>query len=86
MANASSGTVHYVDTTATTLNNGGKVYIQSVKYIGAATGTAGITSDGKTIWEEAGTANVHNECEMVVDNVVVNVTNGAKVYVYTARR
>jgi len=88
MANATSGSVIFVDTTA--YQGVGKAYITAIKYIGAASGTAAIktgSSGGTTVWEESGTPNVFNGgLDIAVDDIHVVLTNSAKVYVYLARR
>lgn len=86
MANSQEGNVIYCDTTATFAN---AVEICSIKYIGAASGTAAITSasGSKNIWEEAGTANVYNaEVDLFIPGgVTVTLANSAKVYLYLRR-
>jgi hypothetical protein len=88
MANATTGSVIYVDTTA--YQGVGKVYITAIKYIGSASGTAEIktgNASGTSIWAESGTTNVFNgELEIVADDIHVILANGAKVYIYLARR
>ena len=84
MANHRSANVIFVDTSAAFTI---PATICSVKYIGNTSGTAAIRADasasGSILWEESGTANLFNEVE-IRDNVgiYVEVSNGAKVYVY----
>ena len=86
MANTRVNNVIYVDTTGYTL--AGPLTIESVKYIGASSGTALITAgtggSGSRIWEEAGTNNQAAEevCIRADDGIHVAVTNSAKVYIY----
>ena len=54
MANTRTGNVIYVDTTASFE----KAIIRAVKYIGNASGTAVISNNSKTIWQESGTNNL----------------------------
>lgn len=85
MANARTGNVIFVDTTGFTLEQ--TLVIGSVKYLGAATGTAtitaGISGSGQVIWKESGTANLSAEeiCAKV-DGIHVAVTNSAQVLIY----
>jgi len=85
MANARKGNVIFVDTTGYTLDQ--TVVIGSVKYIGAATGTAVITDgtsgSGMTVWKESGTANLTvDEICAKVDGFHVAVANSAQVIIY----
>lgn len=85
MANVREGNCQFVDTSAafTDIKN-----IKSIKYIGAASGTATIkgggTSSGDVMWEESGSTNTWNDdlglrdCE----GIYVTLTNSAKVYIY----
>lgn len=88
MANATSGSVIYVDTTA--YQAVGKAYITAIKYIGNTSGTAQIktgSSSGTSVWEESGANNVWNGgLDIAVDDMHVILTNSAKVYIYLARR
>lgn len=85
MANARTGNVIYVDTTAYTLDQ--TVTIRAVKYIGASSGTATITAGtagtGQVIWKDAGTANLAaDEICARVDGFHVALTNSAVVIIY----
>lgn len=87
MANAYSANVVFVDTDATALPYAKRIC--GIKYIGNASGTLTIKSNGatggKVIWEESGATNVYNQVEIVDTlGVFVNLTNGAKVYLYLA--
>lgn len=85
MANHREGNVIYVDTSAafTDVRN-----VCSIKYIGAASGTATLKGDasasGALLWQEAGTANVFDsDIEIRSDEgVYVTLTNSAVVYLY----
>jgi hypothetical protein len=84
MANTRSNNVIVVDTSAQFSEN---LTICSIKYIGAASGTASIKADstsGVVVWEESGTANVYNaEVEIQAhQGMYVTVTNSAKLYIY----
>jgi hypothetical protein len=83
MANYRKNNVLVVDTSA---EFDGKFVIAAINYIGAASGTASIKDDvtgGSVLWEEAGTANVHNQVNIEGHNgIYVTVTNSAKVYIY----
>lgn len=83
MANSRTGSVIRVDTTA---SFAGAKYIKSIKYIGSSSGTAIVTGLDSTLrlWEESGTANVHNAdvCINNQDGVTVTLTNSAIVYLY----
>jgi hypothetical protein len=85
MANATDRNVIKVDTSAAFVE---ARCIHSIKYIGAASGTAtiksGASSSGTTLWEEAGTSNVFNHGVDIKDpaGVYVTVTNSAVVYLY----
>jgi hypothetical protein len=82
MANVTQGSVIVVDTTGYT--GVGTCTIVAVKYIGAASGTATISSGGTVIWEQAGTANVLDYFDARVSDIVVTLGSTAKVYIYTA--
>jgi hypothetical protein len=83
MANTRARNVIRVDTTATF---SAQTFIHSIKYIGASSGTAIITSADSTnkLWEESGTSNVYNPNVDIsgTDGIVVTVTNSAVVYLY----
>lgn len=83
MANTRASNVIRVDTTATFT---GQLFINSIKYIGASTGTAVITdpSSGLKTWEESGTSNVYNQDLDIsmTTGATVTVTNSAVVYLY----
>ena len=86
MSNQAQYNVIYVDTNA---GFSGPKVICGVKYIGAASGTAVITSgsadgSGNRLWAEGGTANQHVDDMDVVakDGFYVTLTNSAKVYIY----
>lgn len=83
MANATSGNVIYVDTTAAFTQVG---IICAVKYIGASSGTAAITSTtgAVVLWQDGGTNNLPAETvEIKVDSgFTVTVTNSAKLIIY----
>lgn len=85
MANAFEGNVCYIDTDNTVLP--GPVNIDSIKYVGAATGTANIKSEsdsGDLMWQHAGDVIVHDSGLNIRSNkdVFVNLTNSAVVYIY----
>lgn len=85
MANARTGNVIFVDTTAYTLDQA--VKIRAIKYIGNASGTAIVTAGtagtGQVIWQESGTANLSvDEICARVDGFHVALTNSAKVIIY----
>lgn len=84
MANATTGSVIFVDTTA--YQGVGPCNIKAIKYIGNASGTATIKSDssgGQTLWEEGGANNVFNgSLDIRTNDIYVTLTNGAKVYIY----
>lgn len=88
MANSVANNVVYIDTTGYTYN--GPLEIRSIKYIGAASGTAVITQgtsgSGAKLWEEAGTANVFNgDVELAAkDGIHVAIAAGVKLYLYLA--
>lgn len=81
MANTRSGSVLLVDTTASFT---GSYTIESVKYIGNASGTAIISTAAGNIWQESGTPNLATEyiCARCDSGFTVTVTNSAKVYIY----
>ncbi len=84
MANARRGNVIRVDTSADFLDVRD---IVAIKYIGNTSGTGKVhagSSSGTILWEESGTANVHNQV-CIYDNggIHVAVTNSAVVYIYT---
>lgn len=80
MANTRTGNVIYVDTTASFE----KAIIRAVKYIGNASGTAVISNNSKTIWQESGTNNlsVDEICAVCDSGYTVTLTNSAKVIIY----
>lgn len=85
MANARTGNVIFVDTTAYTLDQ--SVTVRAVKYIGNTSGTASITATtsgtGTVIWQETGANNLSvDEICARVDGFHVALTNGAKVIIY----
>lgn len=86
MANITANNVIYIDTTGYT--HSGPLEIESIKYIGAASGTAlitqGVSGSGSRLWEEAGTANVFNgeSCIAAKDGIHVAIAAGVKVYIY----
>lgn len=85
MANAKEGNVWYIDTDNTVIP--GPVEIESIKYIGAASGTANLKSEndsGALLWQESGTANLFDAgvCIRTNKDVHVNLTNSAVVYIY----
>jgi hypothetical protein len=85
MANARTGNVIFVDTTAYTLDQ--SVTIRAVKYIGNASGTlvisAGTAGTGTTIYQESGTANLQvDEICARTDGFYVALTNSAKCIIY----
>jgi hypothetical protein len=84
MANTKSANVLIVDTSA---QFDGVYEIKSIKYIGAASGTASIKADstsGTVVWEEAGSSNVWNPdvCLRVAGGFYVTLANSAKLYIY----
>jgi hypothetical protein len=83
MANTRTANVIYCDTTA---SFSGPLSICSLKYIGAASGTAVITAtdSGSRLWEEAGASNLRSdEVEIQAnDGITVTIASGAKVYIY----
>lgn len=86
MANYREGNVVFVDTTDAAFPS--VKFIKSIKYIGSASGTATVKGGGVTggdiVWEESGAANAYNAEVNINDTegVFVQVTNGAKVYLY----
>jgi hypothetical protein len=86
MANYRSANVIFIDTSAAFTDY---KKIVGVKYIGNASGTASIKSNGSSsgdiLWEESGASNVFNQVEIRDSRgVYVTVTNSAKVYLYLA--
>ncbi len=83
MANSRSSGVIYVDTTAAFA---GPLEIESIKYIGAPTGTAAITAtdSGLPLWQEAGTPNLSTDYTPMYaqGGITVTLANSAKVYIY----
>jgi hypothetical protein len=79
-----SNNVHFIDTTGAVIP--GPVSIEAIKYIGNATGTVTITctQSGKTLWQEAGTANLSSDYAPIFagGGITVALTNGAKVFIY----
>lgn len=87
MANHRDGNVIYVDTTDSEFPDVRNV--KSIKYIGAASGTATIKgiSSGLALWEASGDVEVHEDvCIRCDKGIEVEVTSGAVVYVYTTTR
>ena len=85
MANSRTGNVIFVDTTGYTISD--TVKIESVKYIGNASGTlvitAGTTGSGTIIYQESGTNNTSADAIGVrIDGFHVAVTNSAKALIY----
>lgn len=85
MANAATGNVVFVDTTAYTDSR--TLTIGSVKYIGNTNGTAVITAGtagtGQVIWQESGAVNLGaDDISARIDGFHVALTNGAKVIIY----
>jgi hypothetical protein len=86
MGNTYANNVIRVDTSAAFT---GIRKITAIKYIGASTGTAVITTDAASgtnkVWEEAGTTNTFNTDLNIHcgTGVYVTVTNSAVVYLYT---
>ena len=81
MANTRSGNVRFCDTTATFTES---TKIESVKYIGNASGTVVISTAAGQIWNAGGTADLSTEeiCARCDSGFTVTITNGAKVYIY----
>lgn len=83
MANSRTGNVIFVDTTGYSLTDITRVI--GVKYIGAASGTASVTSTtgSKPLWEQSGSTNSMDYLKFRSDSgITVTLTNGAKVYIY----
>ncbi len=87
MANTLSGNVWFVDTNGSIPS---ATRIQSIKYIGNASGTAVLTSNDTTnnVWQGEGTLDF---CDPQIEihaptGVTVTLTNSAKVYLYLADR
>ena len=87
MANAKQYNVLFCDTDGTTYT--GPLRIETIKYIGNASGTVVIKSgttaaSGDVLWQESGTNNLPaDSCEIFAkDGINVTITNGAKVYIY----
>jgi hypothetical protein len=85
MANARTGNVIFVDADNTAVTEA--LSIKSIKYIGAASGTATIKlggTSGSVIWEESGSANVWNPNVEIYarEGIYVDLTNSAKIYIY----
>lgn len=86
LANSRANNVIFVDTDNSTF--AGPLAIKSIKYIGAASGTANIkeTDDsGDILWVESGASNVYNPdlCIRVgAEGIYVNLTNSASLYLY----
>lgn len=83
MANARALNVIIVDTSATFAINS---QVEAIKYIGFTDGTAAIkeqNDSGTQLWEASGTTTfVDQVCIKSPKGLRVNVTNGAKVYLY----
>ena len=83
MANHRQQNVIFVDTTADFAD---QQEIEAIKYVGNTSGTAIVkeqNTSGVALWQEAGTANVFNQvCIRSPKGIRVEVTNGAKVYIY----
>lgn len=85
MANSYVNNVIVVDTTGYT--HPGPLYIENIKFIGAANATAAITAgttgSGAPLYEAAGAASVAESiCIYAKDGIHVAVASGAKLYIY----
>jgi len=83
MANHRVGNVIFVDTSA---DFAGVLHVKALKYIGITSGTATIkktNTSGNVMWQASGTADSQEDVSLRSFNGLrVEVTNGAKVYVY----